>query len=70
MSNSPILVPPPPAQYKTVTHVAAGLLSMLIAFSVTPAGQALVHQYPYLTGIVALASTLAAIYHVPVKGQP
>jgi hypothetical protein len=59
----------PAPRFKTATHVAAAALGTLIAFSVTPAGTALVKQYPYLTGVVALASTLASLYHVPVKGN-
>ena len=50
---------------KKITHVFAVVLAGLAAFVVTPAGQALVHQYPWLSGIVGVIVSLAAVYHNP-----
>jgi hypothetical protein len=54
--------------YKTITHVFAVALAGLASFVVTPAGQALIKQYPWSSGIVAVVLTLAAVYHIPVVG--
>jgi hypothetical protein len=51
--------------YKTFTHVLAVVLASLAGFVVTPAGQAVIHQYPYLSGAAGVILTLAAVYHVP-----
>jgi hypothetical protein len=50
---------------KAVTHVVAAILAAGAAFLVTPAGQALVHQYPKLSVVSGLVFTLASLYHDP-----
>lgn len=50
---------------KKITHVFAVIGGLAIAFVATPAGQALVHQYPVLSVIVTLGTTIAALYHSP-----
>lgn len=52
---------------KKVTHVVALIVVTGAAFCVTPAGQALVHQYPVLAPIAAGLATLAALYFNPQK---
>jgi hypothetical protein len=52
--------------YKTITHVFAVALAAVAGFVVTPAGQAVIHQYPVLSGLAGVILTLAAVYHVPV----
>jgi hypothetical protein len=51
--------------FKTITHVFAVILAGLAAFAVSPAGQAVVHQYPKLSGVVAAIVALSALYHSP-----
>ena len=53
------------ANYKNITHILAVALSVVAGFVVTPAGQAVIHQYPYLSGAAGVILTLAAVYHVP-----
>lgn len=52
---------------KKITHVFAVVLSGAVAFAATPAGQALVHQYPVLSGVVGVIGVLGAVYHNPNK---
>ena len=50
---------------KKATHIFAWGLAAVAAFMVTPAGQALVHQYPIVSGISGVILALAAVYHEP-----
>lgn len=51
--------------FKTITHWFAGAIAVIAAFAVTPAGQALIKQYPYLSGVAGAVITIAALYHNP-----
>jgi len=48
-----------------ITHVAAVFLASAAAFAASPAGQALVSQYPKLSALAGAILALAALYHVP-----
>jgi hypothetical protein len=50
---------------KTITHVFAAILAGAVAFAVSPAGQALVRQYPKLAAVVGIITALGAVYHDP-----
>ena len=50
---------------KTITHVFAVVLTGAVAFAVSPAGQALVKQYPKLAGVIGIIAALGALYHEP-----
>lgn len=54
-------------QFKPITHYLALLVAAIAAFATTPAGQALAHQYPITVTLFAAASTIAALYHLPLK---
>jgi len=60
-----------PTQAKAVvsvsklTHVLAGILATIAAFALTPAGQALIAQYPHLAVVSGLVATLASLYKAP-----
>jgi hypothetical protein len=62
----PVSAPSGGGSYKVITHVFAGIATALAAFAVTPAGMALVKQYPYLAALFAMA-TAAAVYHQPTQ---
>jgi hypothetical protein len=51
--------------YKKVTYAIAVGVAAIAAFFVTPAGQALVHQYPVLVPIAAGFGVLATLFHDP-----
>lgn len=53
--------------FKAVTHGFAVVLSGAVVFAVSPAGQALVHQYPKLAGALGIVTALGSLYHNPVK---
>jgi hypothetical protein len=48
---------------KKVTHYVAVGFVAVAGFAVSDAGQALIHQYPKLSGIAALLGVLGALYH-------
>jgi hypothetical protein len=52
---------------KTLTHIMAVVLSAVVGFAATPAGQSVVHQYPILSGVFGVLGVLAAVYHQPQK---
>ncbi len=54
-------------KYKTLTKIAVLVLGAVATFLYTPAGLALVRQYPHLSDVVWVITTLAALLHVPVK---
>jgi hypothetical protein len=50
---------------KTITHVFAVVLAAVVTFAVSPAGQALVKQYPKIAGVFGILVALGAVYHEP-----
>lgn len=54
-------------KFKVITHVFAVVGVAIMGFIATPAGQAIVAQYPVLTGIAGAISVLGAVYHKPTK---
>jgi hypothetical protein len=54
--------------FKTITHVYAGVVVAIAAFFMSPAGMAVLAQYPKLVPIVTGIAGLAAIYHTPKTG--
>jgi hypothetical protein len=50
---------------KKFTHLLAALLASVAAFALTPAGQALIAQYPHLAVVGGLLGTLSALYKDP-----
>lgn len=65
MATPAPVVPAKPSSSKTVTHVIAAVLATGAAFLVSPAGQALLKQYPKLSVVSGLVLTLASLYHDP-----
>ena len=65
------IAPPAPVAAKAsaaiskVTHVVAGIFAALAAFALTPAGEAIIKQYPHLAVIAVLLPTLAGLYKAP-----
>ncbi|HLV96897.1 MAG TPA: hypothetical protein VKS44_17015 [Candidatus Acidoferrales bacterium] len=53
-------------KFKKVTHAFAAALAAAAAFVITPAGKALLGQYPVLSAAAAGILALAALYHDPV----
>lgn len=51
--------------YKNLTHYFAIAVVAIAGFAISPAGQAVVSQYPKLSGIFAGVIALAALYHQP-----
>lgn len=54
---------------KRITHIFAAIATAVFGFTMTPAGQSLIHQYPVLSTVVGLGLTLKALYHNPKEGQ-
>jgi hypothetical protein len=54
-------------QLKAVTHVIALGGVAVVGFAATPAGQAVIHQYPKLAAGFAAIGVLMATYHDPNK---
>lgn len=52
---------------KIATHVIAGIAVGAIAFAATPAGTALIKQYPVVSGAIAGLGVIVAAYHQPAK---
>jgi len=52
---------------KTITHVFAFIGAAVWAFLATPAGQAVLHQYPILSAIIGALGTVGLVYHNPLK---
>lgn len=48
-----------------ITHVLAVAFSAAVVFVMSPAGQALVKQYPKLSVASGILLAIAAVYHVP-----
>ncbi|HEX5424370.1 MAG TPA: hypothetical protein VFW94_12540 [Candidatus Acidoferrales bacterium] len=53
------------SKFKKVTHVFAVALAAAATFVVTPAGKAIIGQYPILSAAAAGILALAALYHNP-----
>lgn len=56
--------------YKNLTHYLALGLAAVASFVVTPAGQAVIKQYPWSSGLAGVILTLVAVYHIPVDNTP
>jgi len=54
------------SKFKTLTHVLAGIAIVVVGWLATPAGMALVHQYPWLAS-VTLGAGILGLYRNPVK---
>ena len=52
---------------KGITHFLAAAAAAIWGFMLTPAGQALLQQYPKLGAAFAAITTILALYHSPVK---
>jgi hypothetical protein len=50
---------------KTITYYLAVVIAAIAAFAVTPAGQALIAQYPKLSIVFAIIGALGALFHNP-----
>ena len=62
----PALVPAKAAPaFSKVTHILALVLGTVAAFLVSPAGQALILQYPHLSVVAGLITGIAALYKTP-----
>jgi hypothetical protein len=48
-----------------LTHLMAIAGAAIAAFAMTPAAQAIIHQYPKLAPVLAAILTLGSIYHNP-----
>lgn len=62
--STPPVVPLGP-QFKMLTHIIAVVIVGIGSFAITPAGKALILQYPKLSVIVAAAAMLGTLYHTP-----
>jgi hypothetical protein len=51
--------------YKKVTYALAAVVTFLAAFATTPAGIALVKQYPKLTVVFVASTSLGLLVHTP-----
>jgi hypothetical protein len=54
------------SKIKKITHVFAAALATAAAFVITPAGKALIGQFPILSAAAAGILALAAVYHNPI----
>lgn len=54
-------------KFKKITHIFAVVLGAAATFIATPAGKALVDQYPLVSAVSAGILALAALYHNPVS---
>jgi hypothetical protein len=54
--------------FKTITHVYAVAVVAVAGFFMTPAGIAVLAQYPKLVPIVTGIAGIAAVYHTPKAG--
>lgn len=51
---------------KKITHILAGIGGSIALFLLTPAGKAVLMQYPWITSIIAVLGALG-LYHNPLK---
>jgi len=54
------------SKFKKITHVFAVIAAAAAGFIATPAGKALLGQYPVLSAAGAAILAVAALYHNPV----
>jgi hypothetical protein len=54
--------------FKKITHVYAVIVVAAAAFFMSPAGIAVLAQYPKLVPVVTGIAGLAAVYHTPKTG--
>ena len=54
---------------KAITHVFAVIGAAAWGFLATPAGQAVLHQYPILSALVGAVSTVFVVYRNPLKSN-
>ncbi len=54
------------SKFKKITHVLAVVAAAAAGFIATPAGKALLGQYPVLSAAGAAILAVAALYHNPV----
>lgn len=52
-----------------LTHILAVVIAAAGAFALSPAGKALVAQYPVLSSVSAIVVMIAALYHQPIANQ-
>jgi len=52
-------------KFSKLTHVLAITGAAIAGFAMTPAGQAIIHQYPKLSPVLAAVLTIAGIYRDP-----
>jgi hypothetical protein len=53
------------SKLKAIEHVLAVAGAAVAAFTMSPAGQALIHQYPILAPVAGALGFLIAFYHAP-----
>ena len=56
---------PEPPVFKKLTHIIAAAVIALWAFAMSPAGHALLQQYPKLAPIASGLCVLFSLYHEP-----
>lgn len=56
-------------KFKSITHFAAVVIAAVSAFVLTPAGQAVLAQYPKLATIGGGIGAILALYHSPKTSQ-
>ena len=57
------------SRFKKITHVFAVGITAVVGFAFTDAGQAIIRQYPKLTGISVLLGMLGTLLHDPKAPQ-
>jgi len=57
------------SKLKWIEHVLAVAGAGVVAFVLSPAGQAIAHQYPVLAPIVGAIGFFSAFYHSPKSSQ-
>jgi len=55
------------SKFTTITHVLAVVSLAVIGWLATPAGQAVQHQYPWLSAAALALGALKLTYHTPTK---
>jgi hypothetical protein len=54
---------------KGITHLYALIAAAVGSFLVSPAGQAVLMQYPHLASVISAISIILALYHNPSKSS-
>lgn len=57
------------SKFRTATKVLSAVVLVVGGFLYSPAGEAVVKQYPHLSAVVGIVGILAALLHVPIKKQ-